>query len=267
MDALSISELASPAKSLQNLILDGMLPGVYKETEVNNIELDLKTYVEVYLEEEVRLEGLVRNLSVFARFLELAALSLGEPVNFTSISKQIGVSIHLIIDYFQILEDCMIAWRLEALTEGGTRRRLTKAPKYLFFDMGVRRFCAREGRQYSERELGKLFEQFVGIELMKIIHQDFTQAQLKYWRDHNGPEVDYVLDIAHQYLPIEVKLTEHPTIADCKHLIKFMAEYHCFEMAYVICRCKSPRRLKENIIALPWQELPKIKALLQTRID
>lgn len=66
------------------------------------------------------------------------------------------------------------------------------------------------------------------------------------------------MDIAHQYIPIEVKWTENPQRSDCRHLLKFIAEYPCYSQAYLVCRCPQPRLLPENIVALPWQYLPKI---------
>jgi len=79
--------------------------------------------------------------------------------------------------------------------------------------------------------------------------------QLKYWRDHNGPEVYYVIDKNHQYLPVEVKWTESPTEQDCRHLNKFLNEYACDSMAYLICRIQRPRLLSPRVMALPWQNL------------
>jgi predicted AAA+ superfamily ATPase len=263
LDALSLEELPLPIKPLEILMQDGLLPGIYLEELSQSIDIDLQSYVEVYLEEEIRQEGIVRNLQAFSRFLELAALTIGEPINFTAISQKIGVSTHQIIEYYQILEDCMIAWRIDAISTINNRRRLTKAPKFLFFDMGVRRYCAKEGRHFSEREKGLIFEQFIGVELMKLIHLHQPMGRLKYWRDHNGPEVDYVIDIHHQYLPIEVKLTENPKIQDCRHLTKFLAEYPCYSKGFLVCRCEEIRVLAPNIIALPWQLLPKIFELSQ----
>ena len=239
LPALSILELPAPLKNLDFLLCNGTLPGIYFQDNQDNIEIDLKSYVEVYLEEEVRQEGIVRNLQSFGRFLELAAMHLAEPINFSNISQQLGIQVHQIIEYFQILVDCMIVDRVEALSHHG-RRRLTKAPKFLFFDLGVRRLCAREATPFSSRDLGLLFEQFIGIELLKLINLYQPLAQLKYWRDHNGPEVDYIVDIAHQYIPIEVKWTENPQRSDCRHLLKFIAEYPCYPQAYLVCRCPQP---------------------------
>lgn len=88
-------------------------------------------------------------------------------------------------------------------------------------------------------------------------------AKLRYWHDHAGPEVDYVIEYNRQYLPIEVKLTSLPSKGDAKHLIKFFDEYDCIKLAYVICQTPRPLELSENVLAISWEMMSKlIRALL-----
>ncbi|SRR5579883_510844 len=259
LDPLGLLELPQPFPSLETLLLYGSLPGIYLENKLLNKEIDLTAYVTNYLEEEVRGEALVRQLGSFARFLELAAIESGNQINIHKLSQELGIGRHTISEYFHILEDCLVAEKIDPITDSTTRRRLTKAPKYLFFDMGIRRIAAIEGSQLSSKALGSLFEQFIGLELLRYLRAKMIPAAvLRYWRDHAGPEVDYIVEINKRYLPIEVKWTEHPTLDDSKHLIKFMQEYNCIKPAYLICRCTKPLLLKEDILALPWQELSRM---------
>jgi predicted AAA+ superfamily ATPase len=262
LDAMTLSEINQPLPELNSLLLFGSLPGINCETNNQFREDDLISYVETYLEEEIRREALVRNLGAFGRFLELSAMTLGEPVNFTRLSQDVGVNIHLIIEYYQILEDCLIVDRINPITQSTTRNRLTKAPKYLFFDLGVRRLCAKEGWRLSQRTLGGVFEQFVGMEILRYLRLYAPSYRLNYWRDHNGPEVDYVIDKNHQYLPIEVKWTESPTVSDCRHIEKFLSEYPCDTLGYLVCRIDRPRQLSTRVMALPWQNLAILKDAL-----
>jgi predicted AAA+ superfamily ATPase len=103
--------------------------------------------------------------------------------------------------------------------------------------------------------MAMLFEQFIGMELLRHLRLYAPHFQLKYWRDHNGPEVDYVIDMNNTYLPIEVKWTTNPSVKDAAHLIKFMQEYPCTEIVYLICRVTHPRQIAPGIVALPWQAL------------
>jgi predicted AAA+ superfamily ATPase len=82
--------------------------------------------------------------------------------------------------------------------------------------------------------------------------------KLKYWRDTAGPEVDYVLDVAHQYIPIEVKWSDKPDQAAAKHLKKFLDEYPETKQAYIISRTSRRYKISDKIMVLPWQEIKLI---------
>ncbi len=123
------------------------------------------------------------------------------------------------------MEDCLIGFRIDPIIHSQTKRRLIKSPKYLFFDLGIRRACAHEGIQLSQKIMGHLFEQFIGTELVYQSHLTSPQIKVRYWRDSAGPEIDYVLDMGHQYIPIEVKWTDKPNLSDARHLKKFISEY------------------------------------------
>lgn len=262
LDALTIREIAlsmnSELPALETLLRYGSLPSIFFETDEKNKETDLQAYSDIYLEEEIRQEALVRNLAAFSRFLELAAIECGKVMNMTKLSQDVGVNVHLINEYFQILEDSLIIEKIMPIIESASRKRLVRSPKYLFFDLGVHRICAKEGLLLSEKTWGERFEQFVGIELSRALRLQSLQCELRYWRDHDGPEVDYVIEKNHRFLPIEVKWTENPILHDCRHLQKFIQEYPCFEMAYVVCRVPRKRLLTERVMALPWQELAEV---------
>jgi len=106
----------------------GTLPGIVLEQDTVNKEIDLKNYVNTYLEQEIRAEALVRNIGGFSRFLELAAIEAGHLINYSKLSQDIRVAASTITDYYQILLDCMIATRIEPITETTGRHRLTKTP-------------------------------------------------------------------------------------------------------------------------------------------
>src|SRR3990167_3941463 len=257
MDPLHFDELPKNWQTLDDILIYGTLPFIVLDGTNDNRETDLRSYVTTYLEEEIRAEALVRNIGNFSRFLELAASESGHIVNFTKLSQDVGVASTTIIDYYQVLEDCMITLRIDPIIHSISHRRLIKSPKYIFFDLGVRRACTNEGHQLPEKYLAHLFEQYIGIEL---IHQTrkLSSTQLRYWRDSNNVEVDYVLETSGRYIPIEVKWTEEPSINDARHLQKFLSEYENSDKGYIICRTPHAVEISENIIALPWQRVKEI---------
>lgn len=254
MYPLSIHEMSILSSDLESILSYGSLPGILCLTDSALKDEDLDSYVHLYLDEEIRKEALVRNIGAFSNFLQLAAIESGNIVNLTKISQDVGVSHSTIAEYYQILVDCMLAAKIDALTDNNSRRKLTKAPKYLLFDLGVRMLAAKDSLP-STKDFGLLFEQFVGLELLKLISFVKYKAKLFFWRDHAGPEIDYVIQIENKYIPVEVKWSTQPTIKDAKHIIKFMQEYNVLGNGYIVCRTPRPYNITDNIIAIPWQDL------------
>ena len=262
LDPLSIDELHSLDISLEEYLLFGSLQHIILEKDNAARETDLLSYVSTYLEEEIREEALVRNVGSFANFLELAASESGGMINYSGLAEALGLPRALICSYFEILEDCLVAEKISPLVLSSTRRRLSKSEKYIFFDLGIRRICAKEGSQLPRDVLGRLFEQFIGLNLLYKIRQAYPLHRLCYWRDHNGPEVDYVIVQEKTLIPIEVKLTDKPSSADVRHLKFFCNEYGHVKQAFLICQVATPVLLDENILALPWRELGRCFELL-----
>ncbi len=256
IDPFSLSEL--PAKDLNGRLLYGSLPGILAADNDADRETDLESYVTTYLEEEVRAEAVVRNLGDFARFLELAASESGGIINLRKLSQEIGVAHTTIGAYYQILEDCLIAERIEPLTKSKTREKLTRSEKFLFFDLGVRRVAAREGTKLSRDTMGKIFEQFVGLELLRCAHAGNSTARVRFWRDPDGPEVDWVVDKNGAYTPVEVKWTGNPAANDIRYLEVFLSEYSSSGAGYLVCQIPRKAKLSDRVFAIPWQSVDEL---------
>jgi len=255
LDPLTLEELPKQYQKLEEIIIYGSLPGIVVDENNEFREQDLESYVVTYLEEEIRQEALVRKLGDFTKFLQLSAAESGQLANFNNISKDIGVAQTTIASFYQILEDCLIAERIEPFSKKtSVRRRLVKACKYLFFDLGVRRVAAREGNKLPDKIMGNLFEQFIGLELLHLARSYSKRIILNFWRDLEGREIDWILSYKDKILPIEVKWTEIPDIKDARHLKTFLKDYNLTQ-GYIVCRCDKPRKLDEQITAIPWKEL------------
>lgn len=256
LDPFILKEVAGLA--LNDYLIYGSLPGILASKATQDRETDLESYVTVYLEEEVRAEAIVRNIGPFARFLEYAASESGQVVNLRKLSQEIGVSHTTIGSYYGILEDCLIAERVEPLTKSRTRKKLTKAQKYLFFDLGVRRLAAREGTKPSREVFGRLFEQWVGLELIRCARLSEKKVRILFWRDPDGPEVDWVVEKEGHYTPVEVKWTDNPLPKDTRHLRTFLSEYPSAGVGYLVCQVPRKAKLGEGLFALPWQEVDSL---------
>jgi uncharacterized protein len=246
-------------QDLESHLLFGSLPQLATALTTNaEKEAYLRSYVETYLEEEVRQEALVRDLGSFARFLGLAAVESGRLVSYRGMSNELGPTHTTIASYYEVLQDCLIMDRVDPITKSATRKKLTKSSRFLFFDLGVRRVAAGEGYRLSNQRLGELFEQYVGLELLRYMRLGTERAKLYFWRDHDGPEVDWVIAREGEYIPIEVKWSETPQQRDGKHVELFLNEYPEAQRGYIVCRTPRAFTLKTNITCIPWQELPRL---------
>jgi len=255
---LTITELPKEKQILEDLLVFGSLPGIVIAANNNDRDIDLHSYVITYLEEEIRAEAAVKNIAFFAKFLELAAGESGRTTNFNKLSQEIGVAHTTIASYYQILEDCLVAERISPFVHSQTKRRLIKTPKYLFFDLGIRRMAAAEGVKPSLEHLGKLFEQYIGLELIRLAKLNHERNKIYFWRDANGPEVDWIFSKDNQLIPIETKWTDNPSLYDARHLQVFCNETKEAQNAYVICRVPHKIKLADGIFALPWQDIDEL---------
>jgi len=256
IDPFTLEEM--PTRDLSERLLYGSLPGILAVAELADREQDLESYVTTYLEEEVRSEALVRNLGQFAKFLELSASESGNIINLRKLSQEIGVAHTTIAAYYQILEDCLIAQRIEPLTQSPTRKRLTKSEKFLFFDLGVRRIAAREGTKLPRETMGKIFEQFIGLELLRCAHIARSTIRIRFWRDPDGPEVDWIIDKNGDFTPIEVKWTNNPTSRDIRHVEIFLSEYSTAKVGYLVCQVPRKVKMSDRVTAIPWQMVDEL---------
>lgn len=205
---------------LDRALTYGLLPTHYLAKNPKRL---LAAYVDVYLKEEIQEEALARNLTGFHRFLEIAALTNGEIVNYANIASECGVSAQTIKSYFGILEDTLVGYMIPAYTKV-MKRRLVQAPKFFFFDVGLtNHLLHRDALVRGTPEYGHAFEHFIIMELIAYIGYNHKEEQLSYWRTHTGVEVDVV--IGNAKLAIEIKSADEIAKRHMKGLKSFGDDY------------------------------------------
>jgi predicted AAA+ superfamily ATPase len=241
-----------PEASLLDRLTWGELPGLTWGTQSQRADL-LNSYCMVYLEEELRREAMVKDWPSFARFLQFAAIESGQLINYSKISNEIGISVPTIKNYYQLLEDMFLGFRLPVFSKS-ERKNLLSTERFFFFDIGVRHAAARLSLQKAtvQANPGPIFEQWVITEFWKRMNY-LKSGSLHYLRSKTGMEIDLILDVKNRWIPIEIKWTEHPTVSDARHLLTFLHENSKHtSRGYVVCRCKLPMELHPKIMALPW---------------
>lgn len=198
----------------------GMLPPHYL---AQNPWRKLSAYIDVYLKEEIKEEALVRNLGAFQRFLEVAALTDGEMVNYNNIAQDCGVSAATVASYFDILEDTLVGYRLPAFTRV-MKRRLVQAPRFYYFDVGIaNHLLHRKDLVRGTTAYGHAFEHLVIQELYAFLHYRHSDEKLSFWRTYTGVEVDAVIGDAR--VAIEIKSVEEVLPRHVKGLLSFGDDY------------------------------------------
>jgi predicted AAA+ superfamily ATPase len=245
---------------LNRVLAHGTLPGIYSESEVNTREADLRSYVDVYLREEVQAEALVRDIGGYGRLLELTAASSGRILNINSLCRDAGLSYETARRYLDVLDDTLLMFRIPAW-RGSDRASLVSHPKLFLFDLGVRNALLRRPLDKPlDDERGLLLEHLVAYELHRRLGSSLPRSALYYYRTRNGVEVDYILEVDRELWAIEVKASRHVDRSSLKGLASF-AEHAPRVMRKIVVFLGPRKQRIDNVDILPLQafldELPK----------
>ncbi len=234
---------------LDRILNHGYLPRVYRASRPGRL---LDAYVGDYLKEEIAAEGLVRNIPRFSNFLDAAALSDGETVNFASIARDCGVSGHTARGHFEILEDTLLGSWLPAYRKRA-KRRVVQAPKFYFSDVGVVNRLARRGEVLpGSSAYGKAFENWVFHELAASLGYREAAVGLSYWRLAGGTEVDFIL--GEMEVAVEAKSSRNVTSDHLKGLRSLVRDHPSVRRRVVVCREPRRRRTSDGIEIVPPRE-------------
>lgn len=242
-----------PQRSLEDMLIYGNLPGLFSEPMASRVRT-LATYAELYIEEEIRKEALVRDIGGFARFLQLAAIEAGRVVNITKLSHDCHIAVNTIKGYYQLLEDTFIGIRIPAF--GRSRKRILTSPRFLFFDIGIRNALSELPLDdiLLKFDPGHLFEMWVLAELWHRCQYLRPGCRLTHWRAVSGTEVDAIIEFKGRVIPVEIKWTPNPKPTDATHVERFIDIHKDFvDKGYIICRCPHPQQLTDRVLAVPWE--------------
>ena len=213
-----------PDFQLDRAVQNGMIPRHYMVPDATK---RLKGYVEVYLKEEIREEGEVRELDAFERFMEVAAISDGEILNYTNIASDCGVSTKTVQSYFQILYDTLIGYEIPAYRKV-VKRKILQAPKFYYFDVGLANYLmGRYSLKRGTDEYGHAFEHLIMQEIIAYRGYNDKKDTISYWRTYDRKEVDVVIGDAK--VAIEIKSSEQVKT-------KYKAGLRAFKEEHPDCR-------------------------------
>ncbi len=215
------AELGSRFDFARNLEL-GMLPLVLDSSDPSET---LKSYISLYLREEVQAEGLVRNIGNFTRFLEAMSFSHASLLNTSETARECQVPRKMAEGFIEILEDLLLGFRVTVFSRRA-KRQLVQHSKFYYMDTGVFRSLRPKGPLDSPEEIGGLcMEGLVAQHLRAWIAYSRAERTMHFWRTKSGVEVDFVVYGEDTFFALEVKRSRNVSRKDVRPLLTFREDY------------------------------------------
>lgn len=220
----SLNELpkrSNISKDLNLILYTGMYPSIYDRKILP--ENYYPSYLQTYLERDVRSLKNIANLNLFQRFLQLCAGRVGQLLNLSNIGNELGIDAKTVRSWLSVLEASFIIFFLQPYFKN-FKKRIVKHPKLYFYDTGL--VCSLLGltnaAQLTNHYLrGALFENFIISEYVKMKRHKGANPNVYFWQDNTGNEVDMLIDEGDLLTAVEIKSgsTIHQNFF--KNLIKF----------------------------------------------
>lgn len=250
---LTESELGK-SFSLDEVLHWGSLPSIFSfQTHLERKEY-LRTYTSTYLKEEIKEEQLVRKIDPFLRFLEVAAQTNGEILNFSKVARDSGTDPKAVERYFEILSDTLLGFFLDPF-HGSIRKRQSQKAKFYLFDTGVKRaleFALDSPIPPGSSLYGRAFEHFIVLECKRLNDYHRMDFRFSYLRTKDDLEVDLIVERPGKKTAlVEIKSSQNVDLTDLRKLSKIAGDFKNAE-AFVFCRESYPRRV-EDVSVLPWE--------------
>lgn len=232
--------------NLEQALEYGLVPIIIAS---NNKEETIQAYINLYLKEEIQIEGLTRNIDDFARFLEAISFSHASLINISNIARECAVKRKTVESYINILEDLLLIYKLPVFTKRA-KRDLVNNHKVYLFDAGIYNALRPKGLLDKREEIdGAGLEGLVLQHLKAWNDYNIKKSNLCFWRTSSGVEVDFVVYGERDFFALEVKNTKNINLQDTKSLRIFLQEYP--EATAVLLYRGQEKIMQQAILCLP----------------
>ncbi len=245
--------------TLNNLILKGFYPRLHDE-KLEPLQFFMN-YFETYVQRDLRQLSNIENLNLFEKFVRLLASRIGQLLNYTNLSNDIGVSQPTIRKWISLLEASFIVYLLPPFYRN-IGKRLIKTPKLYFYDNGLAAYLLEieNSKHLQSHPLrGLLFENFIVMEFLKRRLNQTKPSNLFFYRDRTGHEVDLILSSASQLTAIEIKSSQTINTDFSKDILFFKDLFKKdTQQSYVVYTGMDIHNFK-GVKYIPWTQLKKIQ--------
>jgi len=201
-----LNELSVKYRSLTDIIFKGFYPRLH-DAAIEPTAF-YPSYIQTYIERDIRSLKAIENLNTFTRFVGLCAGRIGQILNLTSLANDTGVTVNTVKSWLSLLESSFILYQVQPFYKN-FNKRLIKSPKIYFYDTGL--VCSLLNIQNADMIrnhylYGALFENFIISEIIKTQHHTGKKTSIYYWRESNGTEIDCIIELNNQkLLALEIK--------------------------------------------------------------
>ena len=248
---------SSAAESNEPALVDWILRGGFPEVRLNRrVDRDLwfSSYVQTYLERDVRDLAQVADLATFSRFLMVVGSRTGSIVNMEKLGRDVGISGPTAKRWLSVLETSQTVFLLPPYHRN-FGKRIRKSPKLYVLDPGLATYVLGLHTRDSILQgpsLGALAETAVVGEWLKAFRQRGEKPALHYWQSSGGAEVDLVFERSGKLYGLEIKATATPVPRHADGLAKWLELAGPTASGALACRVRRPMRLRPGIRAIPW---------------
>ena len=251
-------------QEINQTILNGFYPRLYdKHISPNDF---YPSYLQTYIQRDVRTLKGIENLHTFSRFLGLCAGRIGQILNLTSLANDTGISVNTAKAWLSLLEASFIIYQMQPYYKNFSKR-LIKSPKLYFYDTGIACSLLKLTNPemiYTHYLYGSLFENLVISEFIKIQSHSGRQPSVYYWRESNGMEIDCIIEMENnELLALEIKGGQTFTKDYLKNLRNFAKNQNSQKIKKAVIYAGEESAMINDVQLIPWKDLPsKINELI-----
>ena len=257
---LSYAELQKANLATDNInqhIITGGYPEIWNESL--NPSKWMSSYIQTYLQRDVRLLRNITNFSAFNRFVLLFANYAGQILNRDELAKLVGVDTKTILAWLGVLESSYIIYTLQPW-HNNLNKRIIKSPKLYFYDTGLLCYLLNitsQGALAKHNSYGAIFENWAITEIKKNRTNTGINGGMHYFRDSAGNEVDLILEKNNETIGIEIKATKKPGNKDFQGL-KYWQKYQQSSKSILLHGGSRNDILNDGTGMVPWKEIGNI---------
>ena len=248
---LTFDEIEEKNFDFEKALTRGLLPGIYFD-ETDDWKQTLKSYVALYLKEEVQAEALTRDIQGFSRFFDVTIAKSGQYIDYAKYASQAMIEKTTARRYFDILIDTLILDCIPSFSSS-KNKRLIQHPKFYCFDIGVLNGAVGNWATGLDR-IGLLFEHFILQQIRSLQKGLNIEVQIFTYRTGNNAEVDFIVKKENEIFAVEVKATKNIGSSDLRGLKSFADFYQKKHKSIILYLGETELEMDHNIQVLPWKK-------------